>query len=600
MQVLTGRGLVALLGGAVLCLAPASALAAGSILGVGSATFGFHFDKLQNGAAVGISKGEIPSMHVMDPARLTRQSVSVTKSEMGLVPFMPRVNAQLYSAAKAAASHSLYAPRSFESYSGLAGTAVPPSPLQLVTGLTDNGIVCGYFGNGCQPPDMAVAASPDFIVQATNTAVAIYDKNGVMQFGFPIDFPTFFGVPSPTPKTCTFNGVGIPYTTDPRAFYDPNDKRFFVAMNALNGVVDVCPFSSRAYIAVSKTSNPTLGWFIYSVNSAVAHRHDLNDFTQLGFDSRAVYTGGNQFPCPVPNCIGVGNIPGFDGAWTIILDKHRMESGASIAAPNIVGPYLSTASQTCPGGGCLLDTVNPTTSVANLSQQPGATILTSADQSNPTLPCGPVTCRNIDVWGISSPLSDPVVSERTVTLPTFFVLAPNGDEPGRPGAIETSDNRISGTPTYTPFGGGRVSFGLETGVSFGSSVFPGWIWGVIGVRTSGGKLTSATLLESGTVAAPLITNSFPTTQQTPTGVLFVVSDVMSPATYPGWVYRRVGGLGPLGPARLVQPGLDIFLGSRWGDFEAASYDGFSTNNVWLASQYGNTNFDWGTSMAKVR
>ena len=589
MHVRTGRGLVSLVVGAVLYLVPSSALA------FGGATFGFHVDKLQHGASVGISKGQIPSMHLMRPASLIRQPLRTTKSEIGVVPFRSRHSAQTYSAAKAAASHNLYAPRSFASYLGMAGTAAP-SPKQVVTGLTDGRHVCGYFGSGCQPPDMALATSPDWVVQATNSAVAIYDKNGVMQLGYPIDFPTFFGVPSPTPPTCTFNGVGIPFTTDPRAFYDPNDKRFFIAMEAVNGVADSCTPSSTAYIAVSQSSNPTAGWYIYSVNSALANPNDFDDYTQLGFDSKAVYIGGNQFPC----CTA-----GFDGAWTIILDKHGMENGAAIAAPNIIGPYLSTASPTCPTGGCLLDTVNPTTSVANLSQQPGATILTSADQSNPTLPCGfgGVTCQNIDVWGISSPLSSPVVSEQTVTLPTFFVLPPPGDEPGRPGSIETIDNRISGTPTYTPKAGGRVSFALETGVAFGPTTSPGFIWGMLGVRTSGGKLTSATLLESGTVASPGVTNSFPTTQQTPQGALFVVSDVMSLSMYPGWVYRlQRGGVpaGLLGPPTLVQPGLDIFGGSRWGDYEATSYDGFSANDVWLASQYGNTNYDWGTSMAKVR
>ncbi len=440
---------------------------------------------------------------------------------------------------------------------------------------------------------MAVAASSNWLVQATNTAVAVYDNNGVMVLGFPIDFPTFFGVPSP--GLCTFNPSGIPFTSDPRAFYDPNDKRFFIAMEAFNGVADACPFSSTAYIAVSQTSDPTGAWNIYSVDSALASATDFDDYTELGFDSQAVYIGGNQFPC----CAA-----GFGGAWTIILDKHGMENGTAIAAPNVIGPYLSSSSPTCPGGGCLLDTVNPTTSVANLAQQPGATILTSADQSSPTFACGfGVTCNNIDVWGISNPLgATPVVSMQTVTLPTSFVLPPNGDEPGRPGSIETIDNRISGTPTYTPKGGGRVSFALETGVAFGTATFPGFIWGMIAIKEAGGKLTSATLAESGVVAAANMTNSFAVTQQTPQGALFVASDVMSLSTYPGWVYRlQRGGVpaGKLGAPTLVQRGLDIFGGSRWGDYEAASYDGFSSNNVWLASQYGNTNYDWGTSMAKV-
>ncbi|MBV8164911.1 MAG: hypothetical protein JOZ91_11680, partial [Candidatus Eremiobacteraeota bacterium] len=64
----------------------------------------------------------------------------------------------------------------------------------------------------------------------------------------------------------------------------------------------------------------------------------------------------------------------------------------------------------------------------------------------------------------------------------------------------------------------------------------------------------------------------------------------------------------LSAPRLVQRGLDTYLlpfgvpgtgNLRWGDFEATSYAGFATNGVWLASQYGNTDYDWGTSFAKV-
>ena len=576
-------------------MAPVAILAAPTPHG---AVSGFHYVKLANGASVGLSKGQRPSMHMLDVSRLSRHAMT-GGARFGSVPFRTRFTAAQFAAMKAAAVHNLSAPRLLNSISSVQPlwSTAPPAPEQLVTGLTDNFIVCAFFGTGCEPPDMAIAASPDWSVQATNTSVAVFDKHGVMVLGYPVDFPTFFGVPA----SCH----GIPFTTDPRAFYDPNDQRFFVAMQAPNGVADTCTPSSTSYIAVSQTSNPSFGWNVYAINSAIAGPTYFADYTQLGFDSQAVYIGGNQF-----NCCG----PGYGGAFTIILDKHAMEAGAAISSPNVIGPYLAASSPTCPGGGCLLDTVNPTTSVANLSQQPQATILVDADQSNPTFPCGfgGITCNNLDVWAIAKPLAaSPIVSEQTIALLNNFVLPPPGDEPGCPLCIETIDNRVSGTPTFSPWDGGTVSFGLETAVNFGLITYPGYQWGQIAIKEAGNKLTSATLAQGGIVAASNSTHSFPATQLLPNGDMYLVSDIMSAAEYPGWEYRvRHAGdaANTLSAPRLVQRGLDTYLlpfgvpgtgNLRWGDFEATSYAGFATNGVWLASQYGNTDYDWGTSFAKV-
>jgi hypothetical protein len=39
--------------------------------------------------------------------------------------------------------------------------------------------------------------------------------------------------------------------------------------------------------------------------------------------------------------------------------------------------------------------------------------------------------------------------------------------------------------------------------------------------------------------------------------------------------------------------------TRWGDYEATSYDGIATNNVWLSAQYSGLNADWATFIGQV-
>jgi len=57
-------------------------------------------------------------------------------------------------------------------------------------------------------------------------------------------------------------------------------------------------------------------------------------------------------------------------------------------------------------------------------------------------------------------------------------------------------------------------------------------------------------------------------------------------------------LGTIGRTSFIIKGPVPTFNSRWGDYEAASYDGFNTNHTWVASQYS-INGDWATFIARV-
>jgi hypothetical protein len=91
---------------------------------------------------------------------------------------------------------------------------------------------------------MAIAVGPSDVIQVVNSAIAVYDKTGVLRTGFPKALSTFF------PGTSGDLG-------DPRAFYDAHSKRFVVLADDFTyGVVR---------IAASATASPTGTWYIYGL-----------------------------------------------------------------------------------------------------------------------------------------------------------------------------------------------------------------------------------------------------------------------------------------------------------------------------------------------
>src|SRR5262249_5329536 len=160
----------------------------------------------------------------------------------------PRLSAQAYARVKSLAKRS--APRSNSSQQA------PHASLQSTfSGVQSSASVCPP--NGCNPPDMGLATSPHWVFQGVNTSFAVFDTHGNLQAGWPKFFGDFFGIPDP--GACAGN---IPFTSDPRPLYDPNDDRFFAAALEVEGAFGVngCPFTTLYWIAVSQTNNPNGAW----------------------------------------------------------------------------------------------------------------------------------------------------------------------------------------------------------------------------------------------------------------------------------------------------------------------------------------------------
>jgi hypothetical protein len=130
---------------------------------------------------------------------------------------------------------------------------------------------------------------------------------------------------------------------------------------------------------------------------------------------------------------------------------------------------------------------------------------------------------------------------------------------------------------------------------------PAILWGQIQPALSGGTIFFAGIYQAGyLVFAGDQDASFGAMMQDNHGRLVMVFDTMSASLNPSiMVTQRLASdaLGSLRAPRFVFKGTVATFDSRWGDFEAASYDGFSTNHIWVASQYSIG--DWATFIERV-
>ncbi|HLJ82856.1 MAG TPA: hypothetical protein VKT51_01610 [Candidatus Eremiobacteraceae bacterium] len=448
-------------------------------------------------------------------------------------------------------------------------------------GMADSASTCPYFG-GCEPPDMAVASNGTWVVQATNTSIAVYNTSGTLQAGWPKNSQVFFNIPNP-PNNCDPNG---PFTSDPRALYDPADKRFWVVFLQVEGAFSPaggCPEQTLYWAAVSQTNNPNGVWNVYAFNMAFKTTNAA-DYTQVGLDNVAFYFAGNMF-----NQFGSAYVY----AETFAANKKSMEAGIATTPLGIKNLKV---------GSTVVDTVQPVMVEANGGKYPPAGLFIDSFNINSGGGSCSSGCQGVNVWAMRKPLTAPAMSQVTVSTGTY-TLAPLASEPGCTQCIETIDTRITGTPVYE---GGNISWSLDTAVASGGFTTPGVFWGQVSPIFTGNMVTGGTLTQSGIVSYSGSSNhdaSFGAMMPDNSGDLFMVFDTMSNTIDPSAAYvihKPTDALGHFEGAKYLIKGTATSPDSRWGDYEAASYEGPSSNQVWFASEYGAAASDWNTWMGRTK
>jgi len=295
----------------------------------------------------------------------------------------------------------------------------------------------GGLGIGCGreiPPDMALAVGPTFVLQVINGCMTVLDKSGNVQAGFPKSLSAFMGVGA--------SAQAPPF--DPRAIFDWANQRYIVSTAHVNAagaqILDV---------AVSRTSDPTAGWFVYRINltanpNPLIPSTEVADFPTLGQDRRTIYVAFNAFTLPDT----------FNGAYMMLLPKGPMYAGASFDF-FALSPEFFTVN----GTGEVMDSLQPA-NVMDRTDDPRAEFVVAAHNIN--APGGPSNvqcatgCNGLVVFAISNPAYSttspgPEVSQFLLSTANSYSLPPPATQPGcsTPDClIDTGDTRISGEAVY--------------------------------------------------------------------------------------------------------------------------------------------------------
>src|SRR5215831_5013599 len=117
-------------------------------------------------------------------------------------------------------------------------------------------------------PDNSGAVGPDHVVDFTNANVVIHDKKSgkVIRRMTQTEFW----------KT-TKPGFDFPRLNDPRLLYDPLSRRWFAVIAELKKL-------SVGYLAVSESSDPTMGW-----KAVKLHMEPNDPGMKLGVDNDGLY-----------------------------------------------------------------------------------------------------------------------------------------------------------------------------------------------------------------------------------------------------------------------------------------------------------------------
>jgi len=477
-----------------------------------------------------------------------------------------------------------------------AAAAAPIPSFRGFTGLTHLQERTARNGNqfSTEPPDQGLAVGGGFVLEAVNSALNVYDTDGIQQLLRPVALSEFFGLPPGINRTTGFNGV---FPGDPVALFDPETERWFVAAWAqLNTATGVPLQQSRLYLAVSETSDPTGAYLIYTLNTTLAKDPDqggprIPDFPHFAVDHYGLYISINEF-----NITPEGTFDGFIDAAILAISKQDLINGSGGSFPNVVRFPLPSSSgfeftvfpaYTPPGGGPLL---------AN----GGTQFFVSShfvSTSEHTLALWALTnTKSLDTATPDLNLSAVVVDTQPYHFPTVPAVQKKGFHPlgaslGEPvEKLDPGDFRVI-SATYSS---GRL-WATLTSQMLDTNGVPRAVVDYFAFSPNiNGPFFTATLVTQGVVSKPgasLIYPAIAVNAQQKGGIIFTL---VGPNDFPSAAFVPVNNnsVGPIQIARAGNEPEDGFTGyrafggngvARWGDYSAAAID--TDGVIWMATEY---------------
>jgi hypothetical protein len=212
-------------------------------------------------------------------------------------------------------------------FSGFAGTSH-----------LDQRLAAGGNQFSLEPPDQALAVCNGYVLESVNLAIALYTPGGTLVALDSLN--DFFGLAPAILRTATPPVFG-PFLSDPRAYYDSTTQHWFFTTLE----IDTDPATgallghSSVLVAVSQTSSPLGGWFLYALDTTDAGdptNHPgcpcFGDQPLIGADANGFYITTNEFSIAGSN---------FNGAQIYATSKIALESGSPGAVASFSGLPLA-------------------------------------------------------------------------------------------------------------------------------------------------------------------------------------------------------------------------------------------------------------------
>lgn len=442
------------------------------------------------------------------------------------------------------------------------------------------------------PPDQALAVGEDpstgnrYVLEAVNCVLAVYDTNGDLivpanaSNAQPMALTTFFGLPAALNRS---TGAQNADPGDVVALYDPETHRWFVEAWAQDVTTSGAgKNSSKIYLAVSQTSDPTGSWYQYQISFTGV----IPDYTKIGLDHYGLYLSSNLYQ------ISDG---AYEGVELIAVGKSALESNSSFVpvsegmlSNGFFGGYEFTL---------IPQMVPPGTNYVTTN---GGTMYFVSSQFLTNTEC------SLGVWSITSTsniggellLQLARVNTQCFNYPSQAVLqkpgfTPLGTSLGE--SLETldpGDFRVGGQNVV--FTNSQLFATLATEVTdANNNQVMAAAWFVLHPKFSGGNL-SATVSAQGIISltgASLLRPAFAMNTQ-----LFgaLVGTQVGPNNFPSSAIVGFNRFTP-GSVQITRAGnepADDFSGyaayggagtCRWGDYSAGAIDG--DNSLWLGTEY---------------
>jgi hypothetical protein len=469
-----------------------------------------------------------------------------------------------------------------------------------------------------EPPDQGMCVSDSgTIVETVNTVVRVRNTSGTALTA-PVALNQFFGLaPEIDRSTISFGD----FTSDPKCYWDPDTGHWFLSLLQ----IDVNPpngaFLPHAHqlLAVSKTTDPTGDWYLYSWEttddgSGGTPDHPncpcFGDQPLLGADANGIYITTNEFPIFVN---------GFNGANIYALSKSALESGslppvflfneptlaegqAYSIQPSTTAPGASYASANggteyflsaleFTGGTDTRVALWAMTNTSNLGSGTAPTMVDPAIVNGVTYGFPPTVLQKDGPTPLMDLLNYAPYGEAVglISQPVHEHLSPLNSNDDRMNQTTWDGTHIWGavnTIVKSPNGASRVGIAY-----FG--VAPGW---------SGDTLTGS-MDASGYVAVANNSVMFPSIAANKNGDAAIAFTLAGPDYYPSAAYVTLSADTAPSAVVIAKAGdgpADGFTGyrsqdavdngvERWGDYSAASAT--SSGTIWMATETINQSCD---------